>query len=59
MVFERLNIRNFTDNDFFHWVSDDNMIKNLMPMFRNITAEFDNFDFTLIEEDILKGFIKI
>lgn len=54
-IFERLNIKNFTDNDFFHWVSDDTIFKNLTPMFRKITGEFDNFDFSKIDEDILKG----
>ena len=54
-IFEKLNIRNFTDNDFFHWVSDKQILKEILPALRQITSEFDLFDFTNIDEDILKG----
>lgn len=54
-IFDRLNIRNFTDNDFFHWVAKDEARKALKPMFRAISTEFDAYDFTHIDEDILKG----
>ncbi|MCY3985283.1 MAG: hypothetical protein OXE85_15360, partial [Roseovarius sp.] len=53
-IFDRLNIRNFTDNDFFHWVSKDDALEALKPVFRAISAEFGDFDFTNIDEDILK-----
>ena len=54
-IFDKLNIRNFTDNDFFHWVSKEEARNALKPMFRAISSEFDSYDFTHIEEDILKG----
>lgn len=54
-IFDKLNIRNFTDNDFFHWVAKDEARKALRPMFRAISTEFDAYDFGHIDEDILKG----
>ncbi len=54
-IFDKLNIRNFTDNDFFHWVAKDEALKALRPMFRAISSEFDSYDFSHIDEDILKG----
>lgn len=54
-IFDKLNIRNFTDNDFFHWVAKDEARQALKPMFRAISSEFDGFDFDHIDEDILKG----
>lgn len=54
-IFDKLNVRNFTDNDFFHWVAKDEARKALRPMFRAISTEFDAYDFGHIDEDILKG----
>lgn len=54
-IFDKLNIQNFTDNDFFHWISNKRALETLKPMFRAISSEFDDYDFSHINEDILKG----
>jgi methylase of polypeptide subunit release factors len=53
--FTNLHIVNFVENDFFHWVKDDRNFKNLLPAIRLINSEIATFDFSVIEEDILKG----
>ena len=54
-IFNRYNIRNFVDNDFFYWVKRDRVFKTLKKVFRLIAQELASFDFTEVEEDILKG----
>jgi hypothetical protein len=54
-IFDRYHIRNFVDNDFFHWVKSDMNFKNLKKPFRLIAQEISTFDFTKVEEDVLKG----
>lgn len=54
-IFNRYNIRNFVDNDFFHWVKSDLNFRNLKKSFRLIAQEISTFDFTQVEEDVLKG----
>ena len=54
-IFEKLHILNFTENDFFHWINDEEITKELVEALRAITSEFDLFDFSSIDEDILKG----
>ncbi|AFN74288.1 Endonuclease, putative [Melioribacter roseus P3M-2] len=54
-IFHRYNIRNFVDNDFFHWVNTERSYNNLKKVFRLIAQEISNFDFTDVDEDILKG----
>jgi hypothetical protein len=54
-IFDRFHIRNFVDNDFFHWVKSDLNFKNLKKSFRLISQEISTFDFTNVEEDVLKG----
>jgi methylase of polypeptide subunit release factors len=54
-IFNKFNIRNFVDNDFFHWVKSDLNFRNLKKSFRLIAQEISTFDFTIVEEDILKG----
>ncbi len=54
-IFHKFNIRNFVDNDFFHWVKTDQNFKNLKTSFRLIAQEISAFDFTNVDEDVLKG----
>jgi SAM-dependent methyltransferase len=54
-IFHRFSIRNFVDDDFFHWVKNDRNFKALKKVFRLIAQEISTFDFHDIDEDILKG----
>ncbi|MBM4175882.1 MAG: hypothetical protein FJ213_06880 [Ignavibacteria bacterium] len=54
-IFRRYNIRNFVDNDFFHWVNSERSFNNLKKAFRLIAQEISNFEFENVDEDILKG----
>ncbi|RPH32279.1 MAG: SAM-dependent DNA methyltransferase [Bacteroidales bacterium] len=54
-IFHNYNINNFVDNDFFHWVKSSHTFKNLRKAFRLIAQEISTFDFTDVDEDILKG----
>ena len=54
-VFHKYNIRNFVDNDFYHWVVSDRNFKSLKKVFRLIAQEISSFDFNKVDEDVLKG----
>jgi type I restriction-modification system DNA methylase subunit len=54
-IFHRYNIRNFVDDDFFHWVKSERNFKALKKIFRLVAQEISTFDFHEIDEDILKG----
>lgn len=54
-IFFKFGVRNFIDNDFFGWVCQDRSFAALKRMFRVISQEIVNFDFTDTNEDILKG----
>lgn len=54
-IFHKYNIRNFVENDFFHWVVSDRNFKNLKKIFRIIAQEISTFDFSNVDEDVLKG----
>lgn len=54
-IFNKYNIRNFIDNDFFHWVKNDRNFRNLKKAFRLLAQEISTFDFNDIDEDVLKG----
>lgn len=54
-VFDKRNIRNFVDHDFFHWVRSGRSFRNLKKTFRLIAQEISAFDFSEVEEDVLKG----
>ena len=54
-IFHNYNISNFVDNDFFHWVKTERDFKNLKKAFRLIAQEISTFDFSDVDEDILKG----
>lgn len=54
-IFHKYNIRNFVDNDFYHWVVSDRNFKSLKKVFRLIAQEISSFDFNKVDEDVLKG----
>jgi type I restriction-modification system DNA methylase subunit len=54
-VFHKYNIRNFVDNDFFHWVHGSKYFNQLKKVFRLVAQEIAAFDFTNPDEDVLKG----
>ncbi len=54
-MFHKYNIKNFVDNDFFHWVHKDRYFLQLKKTFRLITQELSLFNFDDVDEDILKG----
>ena len=54
-IFNKYNIKNFVENDFFHWVGNERNFYRLKKVFRLIAQEISNFDFTNVDEDILKG----
>jgi hypothetical protein len=54
-MFHKFNIRNFVDDDFFHWVKNERDFNALKGMFRVIAQEISTFDFNDVDEDILKG----
>ncbi len=54
-VFENLNIERFVEDDFFHWVAADAYLKRLRLMFRELNQQLNQYDFSDVREDILKG----
>jgi type I restriction-modification system DNA methylase subunit len=54
-IFNKYNIKNFVDNDFFHWVKSERNFRRLRKVFRLITQEISTFDFDNVDEDVLKG----
>lgn len=54
-AFITLNIENFVVDDFFHWTKSERSFKALTQVFRKIAQEISTFDFSKIDEDILKG----
>lgn len=54
-IFLKRNIANFVDDDFFHWVTGEQSFRSLREAFRLIARELSRFDFTDVDEDILKG----
>jgi hypothetical protein len=54
-VFQKFNIHNFVDNDFFYWIKSNRSFSPLKRVFRLISQEISTFDFQDVDEDILKG----
>jgi hypothetical protein len=53
-IFERLNVKNFIDHDFYYWVANDTSFKQLKKVFRRIAQQISLYDFTNVSEDVLK-----
>jgi len=54
-IFTQLNISNFIDDDVYHWVASEDNFRAIVPAFRTIIRQIDQYDFTKVREDILKG----
>jgi type I restriction-modification system DNA methylase subunit len=54
-AFHKLNIERFVEDDFFHWVGADGHFDELRPMFRQLRSVLADYDFTNVQEDVLKG----
>lgn len=54
-VFEKRNVVNFTDNDFFHWIGAASAFSPLKKAYRALVAKIDTYDFHNVDEDVLKG----
>jgi len=54
-AFNALNVANFVEGDFFYWVCDPAVFARLAPALRELYNQISEYDFTDVEEDILKG----
>lgn len=54
-AFTALNVANFVEGDFFYWVSTPEFFQKLAPTLRELYNQISEYDFTDVEEDILKG----
>lgn len=54
-IFNKYNIQNFIDNDFFHWIGSERDFRGLKKVFRVIAQEISSYDFNKVDEDVLKG----
>lgn len=54
-AFNALNVSNFVEGDFFYWVSDPVLFPQIAPALRELYNQITEYDFTDVEEDILKG----
>jgi methylase of polypeptide subunit release factors len=54
-IFNRLNVGNFIESDFYFWVAKKEHYKNLKKVFRRIINQIGDYDFSKVEEDVLKG----
>lgn len=54
-AFTALNVANFVEGDFFYWVSTPEFFQQLAPTLRELYNQISEYDFTDVEEDILKG----
>jgi hypothetical protein len=54
-IFDKYNIGNFVENDFFYWVKNEQSFPKLREAFRAIRKQLSAFDFQNVDEDVLKG----
>ncbi len=54
-AFTALNVANFVEGDFFYWVSTPEFFNPLAPTLRELYNQISEYNFTDVEEDILKG----
>ncbi len=54
-AFTALNVANFVEGDFFYWVSTPEFFQQLAPTLRELYNQILEYEFTDVEEDILKG----
>lgn len=54
-AFNALDVANFVEGDFFYWVSDPAVFEHIAPALWELYNQISEYDFTDVEEDILKG----
>lgn len=54
-AFNALNVSQFVEGDFFFWVAEPTFFPALAPAFRELFNLIREYNFTDVEEDILKG----
>lgn len=54
-IFERHNVKNFIDKDFYYWITRDDSFEALKPVFRFLAQKINGYSFKQINEDVLKG----
>lgn len=54
-IFQHHRVLNLVEDDFFHWIGRDDAAAALRPMFKHMRDTLQRFDFSKVDEDILKG----
>ncbi len=54
-AFHKYNIEGFVEDDFYHWIATQEHFEALKLIFRDIVDKLANYDFSEVNEDILKG----
>lgn len=54
-AFDALNVVRFVEGDFFYWVATPEFFGLLAPALRELFNQIREYDFSDVEEDILKG----
>ena len=54
-MFEKYNIKNFVEKDFYQWVVIPEFFNKLHRHFSKIAEKISDYDFTNVQSDILKG----
>lgn len=54
-IFDDRNVYNFVEQDFFAWVAEPKHLEPLRPMLQAIVQQVGRYDFSNVDEDILKG----
>ena len=53
--FSSKNILNLADEDFFHWLGREAVLEELDATWLRVLNQLKTYDFSLLDEDILKG----
>ena len=53
--FKSKRLANLVDDDFFHWIRQENAEKTLAPTWERVLSQLTEYDLSLIREDVLKG----
>ena len=53
--FHSKRLANLVDDDFFHWIRQENAESILAPTWERVLSQLTEYDLSLIREDVLKG----
>ncbi|MBI3896140.1 MAG: SAM-dependent DNA methyltransferase, partial [Acidobacteria bacterium] len=53
--FQSKRLANLVDDDFFHWIRNENAEKLLAPNWERILSRLTEYDLSQVHEDVLKG----